>query len=333
MDQSKIIKAPYMFAVDITNDCNYRCLHCYNASGENNTVNSQLTDTEIIALFKDIASMHPQSVCICGGEPLIKFDLVCKCANILYKAGVKGIGMVSNGYFLTQERANVLYKSHFNNVQISLDGSNSNSCYKLRRNKEAYNKAIEAIQYLKNAGFKNNAIAFCPTKWNIEELKDVVKICKKLGVVEIRIQPLMIIGRGAENAENIVPTAKQYIELLRTIEYFNQTEKDILLSWADPLDHLFRMQHYNHMATSYVTIKANGNIMVSPYLPISVGNIRRHSFNEYWNNGLSGVWNTKFIQESVKKISCINDMVENNGVKTWLDTDVEIDLIDDESNF
>lgn len=35
----------------------------------------------------------------------------------------------------------------------------------------------------------------------------------------------MIIGRGAENAENIVPTAKQYIELLRTIEYFNQTEK------------------------------------------------------------------------------------------------------------
>ena len=62
------------------------------------------------------------------------------------------------------------------------------------------------------------------------------------------------------------------------------------------------MQHYNRTATSYVTIKANGNIMVSPYLPISVGNIRRHAFNEYWNNGLSGVWNTKFIQDSVKNI-------------------------------
>lgn len=135
--------------------------------------------------------------------------MVCKCANILYKAGVRGIGMVSNGYFLTQEKANILYESHFNNVQISLDGSNSNSCYKLKRNKEAYNKAVEAIQYLKNAGFKNNVIAFCPTKWNIEELKDIVKICKKLGVVEIRIQPLMIIGRGAKNAENIVQTAKQ----------------------------------------------------------------------------------------------------------------------------
>ncbi len=41
----------------------------------------------------------------------------------------------------------------------------------------------------------------------------------------------------------------------------------------------------------------------------------------------------KIYSRICKKISCINDMVENNGVKTWLDTDVEIDLIDDESNF
>lgn len=63
MDQSKIIKAPYMFAVDITNDCNYRCLHCYNASGENNTVNSKLTDTEIITLLRILPQcIHSQYV-------------------------------------------------------------------------------------------------------------------------------------------------------------------------------------------------------------------------------------------------------------------------------
>ena len=26
---------PYQLALDITNKCNLRCLHCYNASGEN----------------------------------------------------------------------------------------------------------------------------------------------------------------------------------------------------------------------------------------------------------------------------------------------------------
>lgn len=29
---------PYQLALDITNKCNLRCLHCYNASGENRVI-------------------------------------------------------------------------------------------------------------------------------------------------------------------------------------------------------------------------------------------------------------------------------------------------------
>ena len=39
---------PYQLALDITNKCNLRCLHCYNASGENRVMEHELSDDEIV---------------------------------------------------------------------------------------------------------------------------------------------------------------------------------------------------------------------------------------------------------------------------------------------
>ena len=41
------IIGPYQIALDITNRCNYRCLHCYNASGENSVCGDELSDDEV----------------------------------------------------------------------------------------------------------------------------------------------------------------------------------------------------------------------------------------------------------------------------------------------
>ena len=45
---------PYQLALDITNKCNLRCLHCYNASGENRVMEHELSDDEVIKFVKDI---------------------------------------------------------------------------------------------------------------------------------------------------------------------------------------------------------------------------------------------------------------------------------------
>ena len=48
------VTGPLHLALDITNKCNYRCLHCYNASGENCVVNNELAavaDGEFIHSF------------------------------------------------------------------------------------------------------------------------------------------------------------------------------------------------------------------------------------------------------------------------------------------
>lgn len=35
-----ILRAPHQVAFDITNNCNLRCLHCFNSSGENDVISN-----------------------------------------------------------------------------------------------------------------------------------------------------------------------------------------------------------------------------------------------------------------------------------------------------
>ena len=55
------VTGPLHLALDITNKCNYRCLHCYNASGENCVVNNELTDEEVLELINQISKIKPHT--------------------------------------------------------------------------------------------------------------------------------------------------------------------------------------------------------------------------------------------------------------------------------
>lgn len=65
---------PYQLALDITNKCNLRCLHCYNASGENRVMEHELSDDEVIKFVKDILPMKLLNFCFCGGEMQILLE-------------------------------------------------------------------------------------------------------------------------------------------------------------------------------------------------------------------------------------------------------------------
>lgn len=45
---SEVLIGPHHVAIDITNKCNLRCLHCYNSSGENDVIKTELSDHEVL---------------------------------------------------------------------------------------------------------------------------------------------------------------------------------------------------------------------------------------------------------------------------------------------
>lgn len=115
--QCSKLKGPYHFGLDITNKCNYRCLHCYNSSGDNNSLSNEMSDAEVLDVVRDLASVKPCGFCFCGGEPLLRLELLLKCCDILYENGIHNIAIVSNGYYFTEEVAKKLKQHHVNNVQ------------------------------------------------------------------------------------------------------------------------------------------------------------------------------------------------------------------------
>ena len=79
---------------------------------------------------------------------------------------------------------------------------------------------------------------------------------------------------------------------------------------------------------------ANGDIVVSPYIPLVVGNIRNHPLEDYWNNGLSSIWSTKLVQDLCNHMWTIDDMERISDTICGIDMggDLHVDLIDDNAD-
>lgn len=64
-----ILRAPHQVAFDITNNCNLRCLHCFNSSGENDVISNELSDGEVLHFIEDLASMN--LLCVPNGRQAV----------------------------------------------------------------------------------------------------------------------------------------------------------------------------------------------------------------------------------------------------------------------
>lgn len=86
-----------------------------------------MTEQELIDICYEIIKMKPEVACLCGGEPLLRKDVVFKMIEILKSGNIQNVNMVSNGFILEREIAEELKKRGVDFVQISVDGAQSES--------------------------------------------------------------------------------------------------------------------------------------------------------------------------------------------------------------
>lgn len=333
-----ILRAPHQFSVDVTNCCNLRCLHCYNSSGENSVMHDELSDAELLELAEEIAELKPHGCCVCGGEPLMRANVVCDFIRILSRRGVY-CSMVTNGILLTEPLLERLVDAGLMSIQFSLDGS-PKSHERIRRYKGAFKSAAKAIEVVLAKTDLRLSIAFCPTSFNIDDLDYVYDFLTdqynnsgrltRLSLddyIDLRFQPLMLLGRARKNRE-IRPSEDQYRKLVFWISEKQQTGNPrIEIEWGDPVDHLIRHQSKG-VLVDQLPIRANGDITVSPYIPLVVGNIRRHRISEYWDAGLSRVWHTELVRAisshmvSIDTMERVSDMLGDVNMGSDINSDL-----------
>lgn len=318
-------------SLDLTYKCNYRCLHCYNSSGTHNYA-VELSDNQISSVVNSYIALRPRSFCICGGEPMMRKELLYKIIRQYFESEpVNSCNMVSNGFFIDEKAARELKQAGINSVQISLDGATAKSHNWLRNNDEAFMRAIKAIQNLRSLDIPVS-VACTPTKINITEIDELINLCLKYGVMMFRMQPIMNLGRG-KNLKNLFLNNLEYMKLSRKL-LAKSTELEKIgmrVEWGDPISHLVEISAGTGRM-NFLHINAYGDIQLSPYLPINFGNIKKHTLDEYFDKGLEDIIFNKFVQKLAGLISSANEMSlsEAYGLPDiFTGNDVVLDVCDD----
>ena len=309
--------SPTSIAIDVTSCCNFKCLHCFNESGQ--AKNDDLSDEEFFDAVRQIRDLHPISVCLCGGEPFMRFNRVVEALKIL-NGNVGQVNMVSNGWFATHEKLCQLKELGLKTYQVSLDGKNAFQHDNFRGVPGAFEHVVNAIKLAHAVGLQT-VVAITPNKFNHKSISDILEMCYNWGVGFVRSMPLIPMGRGAKNQKFILST-DEYItyqtELRKAKERY---QNRMMVEWGDPMDHLIRMpvNAKEGVHTYEIDIKSNGDIVPSIYFPITVGNIRNVTLQECWDNGFNLIWENPELLSLIGDIQDLHDFgkfFDNMGDKS-----------------
>ncbi|MCH5341425.1 MAG: radical SAM protein [Acetatifactor sp.] len=301
-------------SLDVTYGCNFNCLHCFNSSGKKKSFQREMTDEEAVGIAADLAKYEPMSICVCGGETLLRKELVYRIGETVKSISPDtSVNLVTNGFLMTEEIADHLKESCFDLIQVSLDGISDETHNWLRGNSEALNHAFKAIEILVAKGFYTG-VACAPTKKNLDEIPQIVAKAHDLGIKMFRSQPLMLLGRAKKKLQEYVLDEMDRFILVEMLDEAKSKYKDMEISWGDPIQHIADLQQ-DGKDVNFVSVNAFGHVILTPYLPIDFGDMKEHMFEEFLNKDYKTINQNAFVRKLLSMIDDANslDVHEQNS--------------------
>lgn len=201
--------APLKISMNLTKKCNLRCKQCFSDSGVIRA--KELTLDDMKKLFDEMNKYGTFFICLGGGEPLTRPDLL----DILKYGKEKqlAISIVSNGLLLTKELIKELNKMDLDTFWVSFEGLEEN--HDFLRGKGNFQKAIKALELLQKYYKGKTALRMSLNKFNCDQVEDLVRIAEKYDIDLIRFTPLIDFGRARN--EDLVIDKEQYIDFLNKV--------------------------------------------------------------------------------------------------------------------
>ena len=133
-----------------TRGCNFGCIYCYEQDRPNVLMNEQ-TEKAIVKFVCSNSNLKRLSVVWYGGEPLLNFDSMVRLTKMFKQLNIEySAKIVSNGYLLTKEKADLMKDLAIRNIQITFDGSEEihNQRRFLLGGQPTYHKIMDNLKYL-----------------------------------------------------------------------------------------------------------------------------------------------------------------------------------------
>lgn len=225
VNQFQYFKSPYLSEGDFMNTylmrpitqidmvattkCNFRCKHCFIPQENLNGSTTISVDAWKKALG-ELSKIGLLSITVTGGEPLT-YDGLLEVLEYANSLGLK-IQLLTNGYLIDEYFAKRISTYRNVIVQVSLDGSSSESNEAQRGTPGSFNRITQNIKLLTSLGI-DVILAMVLNKCNVNDIYDgsMVKLCTELGVHVLGITPTVIsVSNAADNKEMFLSPEEAY---------------------------------------------------------------------------------------------------------------------------
>lgn len=196
-----VLKAPLKVLIELTNNCNLKCVHCfadaeYCKKSEDGYIEGELTTDQWCKVIDNVLEAGVFEILLSGGEATMRKDLLDIAAYIKKKGA--GYCLLSNTTLIDDEMAKGLKETGCEKVESNMDGYDAETYDAFRGVKGAFDATIRGIK----ACIKNGLPVRCnvmETKMNIFDLKKIVDKAYEIGVREVCVVPLESGGRAKVN--------------------------------------------------------------------------------------------------------------------------------------
>ena len=274
---SKEYWTPDIISIELTHKCPLRCKHCYVNAG----VGENIDTKKVISLINESIKMGTNQLQLTGGEPLLHTDFF---SILEYALNNKmSVSVFSSGYVIDDKVIEELTKWR-NNInltfQISLDGlSEYHNIF--RGNELSFDRAIEFIKLLVSMGICTS-VGTCVIDQTYEELENLGKLLKQIGVRVYRISSISNKGRAKDNLEknnkNNNVRVKGYTKKLANL--LDGEDFKVLYFEESDLNINYKYKHNCGFGQTMLKIDPYGNVYPCLLSDIKYANINNMSLME-----------------------------------------------------
>ncbi|RLB66395.1 MAG: mycofactocin radical SAM maturase [Deltaproteobacteria bacterium] len=274
------LRSPVNLTWEVTLACNLRCRHCLSSSAE--PAANELSTAEALALVEEMYQEGVFQINFGGGEPFMRPDFM-QIIDACHNRGIMTC-ISTNGTLFTPELVESLSRTDMMAIQVSLDGATKETCEAIR-GKGTYDTAIKALELLAVSPIATSINTVLTTD-NAHEIQGLQDLANQLGVT-LRISRFRPAGRGADNWEELRPTASQ---LLTFSEWLAENEN---IRTGDSFFSLTSQERQglglNLCGAAKLTccVSPTGLVYPCAFLQsdrFEAGDLRKKNFKEIWDN-------------------------------------------------
>ena len=260
----------HLAVIEVTSICNLHCKHCYGFFNKKEIIS--INDfTNICSQLKGVGV---SMITLSGGEPLIlgpDIRAYINCAKKYFKE----VNITSNGTLI--DSRNIHYLKTATLVQISIDGPSE--IHDSIRGSGVYNKAISAIELLKEHGIRCS-LMMTVSDFNSPYVKEMHSMATKLGV-PLGFERITNVGRGKKYA---TLSRTNFASLIKLARKYSLDSTDPIMTVADRGKRKYlcdNMVMAGCMAGNMaIAVDAGLNILPCVRLRIKLGNLRKNSLEK-----------------------------------------------------